>query len=580
MNKKLKIRGISCVATFLVVSALAIAVSCKAGKTSSFTDGEWAGRGEGRNAPIDLMVTVKDGRIQSARVVSEDETDFAKPAIEKVIQQAVKNNSVKGIDVVSGSTITTNATIAALTDAIEKAQGKQVSQNSTAAKDISCDIVIIGAGGAGLSAATQAASNGANVVVLEKMGIAGGNTNSSTGGLNASETSVQKKLGIADSNDQYYEDTMKGGHNINDKVLVRTLVEKSASAVDWLMSVGADLSDVGKMAGSTNPRTHRPQGGAAIGMHLVPVLQAATEKAGAKLYFNSKVTDITKKDNNYVVSVSSNNGDYTVTSPAVIIATGGFGSNPDMVVKYKPELKGFGTSNHKGATGDAFAWVEKFNAELTQMDQIQTHPTVVPSCGALITEAVRGNGAIMVSRNGKRFNNEMATRDVMSNAMLQQPGGTAYLLFDQGIRESLKAIEGYAKQGFLTEGATLAELAQKLGMPEGSLDETVATYNKYQKSGSDPDYGRSASDMVRSIEKGPYYAVEVGPAIHHTMGGIKINENAEVLDKSGNVIAGLYAAGEVTGGVHGGNRLGGNAVADIVIFGRIAADSALGYIKK
>ena len=374
---------------------------------------------------------------------------------------------------------------------------------------------------------------------------------------------------------------MKGGYNLNDPALVRNMVEKSAETVDWLISLGADLSDVGKMAGSTNKRTHRPQGGAAIGAHLVPVLKKAAEDAGAELRFNAKVTDIIEENGKPAgVKVSTADGDYKITAKAVIIATGGFGANNDMVVKYKPELAGFGTTNHKGATGDAFAWIEKFNAALVQMEQIQTHPTVVPSNGLMITEAVRGNGAIMVNREGKRFGNEMATRDVMSKDILAQTGKTAYLLFDQGVRESLKAIEGYVKQGLLTQDDTLAGLAAKLNMSAENLEANVKAYNDYQASGNgDKDFGRKASEMPRAIATGPYYAVEVGPAVHHTMGGIKINTNAEVLNTSDAVIPGLYAAGEVTGGVHGGNRLGGNAVADICIYGKIAADSALAYIK-
>ena len=250
-----------------------------------------------------------------------------------------------------------------------------------------------------------------------------------------------------------------------------------------------------------------------------------------------------------------------------------------MVAQYRPEFKDFGTTNQNGATGDAFAWAKKLDIALTQMEQIQTHPTVVPGKGIMITEAVRGNGAIMINRDGKRFNNEMATRDVMSAAILNQKGKTAFLLFDQGVRESLKAIEGYAKKGLLTEGATLSELAEKLNIPVAELENTVKNYNGYQAAGKDDEFGRAASDMVRPLVKSPYYAVEVAPAVHHTMGGIKINTKSEVLNNSGDVIPGLFAAGEVTGGVHGANRLGGNAVADICIYGRTAGSSAVDFIK-
>ena len=576
MNRK---NTLIAAAIFIICSAMAIFFGAGCTRKQTFADGTWTGTGNGRNGDIKIQLTVSGGKITGGKVLQEDETDFAKPAIENIIDQAVKKQNVSGLDTVSGATITSKAVMEAMQNALASVNG-----NASAAvslSDTSCDIVIIGAGGAGLTAATEAAGKGAKVIVVEKMGIAGGNTNSATGGLNASETSIQKKLGIEDSNDQYYEDTMKGGYNLNDSDLVRNMIEKSAETVDWLISLGADLSDVGKMAGSTNKRTHRPQGGSAIGTHLVPVLQKAAEDAGAEIRFNTKVTDIIEESGKPAgVKVSKADGSYSIKAKAVIIASGGFGANNYMVVKYKPELAGFGTTNHKGATGDAFALVEKFNAALMQMEQIQTHPTVVPSNGVMITEAVRGNGAVMVNREGKRFGNEMATRDVMSKDILAQTGKTAYLLFDDGVRKSLKAIEGYVKQGLLTQDDTLEGLASKLGMNAENLASSIKAYNGYQAGGNgDPDFGRKASEMPRAIATGPFYAVEVGPAVHHTMGGIKINTKAQVINTSGNVIPGLFAAGEVTGGIHGGNRLGGNAVADICIYGKISADSALDYIK-
>ena len=558
---------------FAVVSALALAfIGCNS-KSASLTDGTYRGTSEGRNGPIVVEITVAEGKVAAAKVVEEQETDFAKPAEEKILAQFVSNGGkISGLDSVSGATITSKAVSEALKAAVNEAQGKV--EKVAKAKDTSCDIVIIGAGGAGLSAATEAASKGKKVIVLEKMGACGGNTISATGGLNASETSIQKKLGIEDSNDSYFNDTMKGGYNKNNPELVRNMVEKSAETVDWLISIGADLTDVGKMAGSSNKRTHRPQGGAAVGAHLVPVLVKAAESAGAEIRLNSKVTDIIEENGRASgVKVSAKNGDYTIKAKAVIIATGGFGANPDMIVSYNANLKGFGTTNHRGATGDAFEMVKKFNAALTQMDEIQTHPTVVPGNGTMITEAVRGNGAILVNRDGKRFCTEMATRDVMSKAILEQKGQTAYIVFDEDVRKSLKAIEGYVKNGLLTIGETKKELAEKLSIPADAFEATMDEYAKIQASGKDP-LGRKANEMPRPLTEGPFYACEIGPAIHHTMGGIVINTRAEVLDVNGKPVPGLYAAGEVTGGIHGGNRLGGNAVADICIYGKIAADSA------
>jgi fumarate reductase flavoprotein subunit len=576
---KKKNRFICALSAFAGASLIALfVINSHADNAVSYADGVWNGSGNGRNGPIEISITLKDQKIVAADIISEKETDFAKPAIRNVLDQAVSKGTMNSFDAVSGATISSKATFEAVRNALDSASGKNNSAEDV--KDTSCDIVVIGAGGAGLSASIKASQGGAKVILLEKQGTAGGNTISATGGLNAAETSVQKKLGIADSKDQFYKDTMKGGYNLNNPELVRNMVEEAPETVDWLISVGVDLSDVGKMAGSTNSRTHRPQGGAAVGAHMVPVLEKAAVNAGVDLRKNSKVVDIIKKDGRAAgVIVEKNGKKYTISAKAVIIATGGFGANPDMVVKYKSDLKGFGTTNHKGATGDAFAWIEKFNAGLTQMDQIQTHPTVVPSNGMMITEAVRGNGAIMINREGKRFGSEMATRDVMSAAVLSQTGGTAYLVFDTSVRKSLKAIEGYVKQGLLTEGETPEELAKKLGIPAEALAQTIKRYNGFVASGNDGDFGRKGSEMPRALSEGPYFAVEVAPAIHHTMGGIVINKKAEVLDVNGRPVPGLYAAGEVTGGIHGGNRLGGNAVADICVYGKIAADSALEFIQ-
>lgn len=578
MNKK---RFFSSLIGFIVASIAAlIFITTYSLKTPAYADGEWTGRGEGRNGPIEISLTVKNKKIVDYKILSESETDFAKPAIKSVLDQLLAQGNIKSYDAVSGATISSKGIVEAIRNALNLASGKK--EKVAKEKDTSCDIVIIGAGGAGLCASIEAKQKGVkNVILLEKMGVVGGNTTSATGGLNAAETRFQKELGIADSKESFYSDTMKGGYNLNDSNLVHEMVNKAPETVDWLVSIGVDLTDVGKMAGSTNKRTHRPQGGAAVGAHMIPVLESAAKTLGVDLRKNSKVIDIISDNGSAAgVVVQKDNQTYTIKAKAVIIATGGFGANSKMVESYVPSLVGFGTTNHKGATGDAFAWIEKFDGQLTQMDQIQTHPTVVPSNGVMITEAVRGNGAIMVNREGKRFGTEMATRDVMSANVLAQTGKTAYLVFDTSVRKSLKAIEGYIKKGLLTEGQTPDELGEKLDMPTGSLAATISNYNTYVINGSDPEFGRKASEMPRALSEGPYFAVEVGPAIHHTMGGIKINTQAEVLNSKNQVIPGLYAAGEVTGGVHGGNRLGGNAVADICVFGKIAADSAVEFINQ
>lgn len=566
---------------FLSMTILFFSISCSSKDSAQMEDGNFIGTGEGRSGEISLTISVENGKVTNVKVNSEAETDFAKPAIEKISNQFINGTELSDLDAVSGATMTSLGTIEALQNAVKAAKG--IVEKPKKYRNTKCDIVVIGAGGAGLSSAIQASQKGADVIVLEKMGIAGGNSNYATAGLNASETGVQRKLGIQDSNEQYFEDTMKGGHYINDPELVQTLVKNSADAVDWLSSLGADLSDVGKMAGSTNPRTHRPQGGAPIGAHLISVLKKQSlnsENSGViEIRTRNKVLDILADKNGAVsgVLVESQSGTYEIKAKAVIVASGGFGANKKMVSEYRPEYADFNTTNHSGATGDAVEFLKNLDVQFIQMEQIQTHPTVVVGSGIMITEAVRGNGAIMVNREGKRFASEMLPRDAMSVAVLAQTGKSAFLIFDQGIRDSLKAIESYDAQGLLTSGNTSEELAEKLGIPPQTFAQTIKTYNQYQKNGNDLDFGRKGNEMPRALEKSPFYAVEVAPAIHHTMGGVKINSNAEVLNNSGNVIPGLFAAGEVTGGVHGANRLGGTAVADIVIYGRIAANSAIKY---
>ena len=565
----------------LFLSILILFISCEK-KQSSLRDGTFIGKGNGRNGPLEVSITVKDGKIVDAEITKDAETpNIADNAKKEIIERFLKDGSTAMLDAVSGATITSNAILDALDEAVAISQG--IKKSSVIYKDSECDIVIIGAGGAGLTAATEAASKGAKVLVLEKMAIVGGNSNFSTGGINACYTKEQERLGIKDSKEVFYNDTMRGGQYLNDPNLVRTLIDNSAAMVEWLQTpmIGADLSDVGAFGGATNKRIHRPKGGGAIGAHLIPLLQKAALKQGAEIRLNNKVIDILSNNGRACgVKVAYAGGEYTVRAKAVIVATGGFGANPEMIEFYQASLAGFATTNHKGATGDAFKMVEKFDAQLIQMEQIQIHPTVVKGTGIMITEAVRGNGAILVNKAGRRFVNEMETRDIVSSAVLKNPERSAYLIFDQNVRDSLKAIETYAKQNLLSEGATLLELSRMIAVDAVALEYTIDEYNKAVLAKKDIEFGRNPESMERTISTPPFYAIEIEPAIHHTMGGLKINTRAQVMSKAGKPISGLFAAGEVTGGVHGAQRLGGNAVADICIFGKIAADSALEFISK
>ena len=548
-------------------------------------DGEWTGSGEGRGGSIIAKVTVKNHQVELVTIVSQSESVFAQDAINSIVESAVGRTDVMSVEVdgVTGATLTSTGVIDAINMAINASMGKKP-ESVKIYKDGTCDIVIVGAGGAGLSAAVAAAETDGSlkIIVLEKQGIMGGNTNYSTGGINAAETDVQRSLGIEDSKDLFYDDTMRGGKQENIPALVRNLVEHAPVTISWLIVLGTDLSDVGLMGGSSVKRTHRPQGGAAIGPHLMKVLQTASNKDNIEIRTSNKVTGLLTSVDGSVTGVKVQNADgssYTLTSKAVIIATGGFGANLDMVTRLQPSLSGFATLNHPGATGDAFGWVTAIGGDTIQMANIQIHPTAEATNHILITEAVRGNGAILVNHGGQRFCNEMDTRDVVSAAILEQDGGEAFLIFDQAVRQSLASIETYANQHLLVEGVSVEELASLVGIPPEKLSESVSRYNDQQKKGIDDDFGRSATEMTRSLETPPYYAVCVTPAIHHTMGGLSVNTETQVLRADGSPIPGLYAAGEVTGGLHGANRLGGNGVADIVVNGRLAGMTASKKLK-
>ncbi len=470
-------------------------------------------------------------------------------------------------------------TTAAATEAATEAETEAESE-AAAGESQQADIVVIGAGGAGMTAAIQAVQDGAtDVIVLEKMPITGGNTTRSTGGLNAAATSYQEADGIEDSIELFVEDTMKGGKELNDKDLVTVMAENSAAAVDWVNEIGGDLSVVGMFGGASVKRIHRPTDTSAVGPMLVKALNAKTAELGIPVLLETTAKEIKVDENGAVCGVVAEDKDGNVMNidcTAVILATGGFGANGEMVEQYKPDLAGFGTTNHAGATGDGITMATAIGAGLVDIEQIQTHPTVNPETQTMYTEGVRGNGAILVNKEGKRFVDELETRDVVSAAILEQTDGVCYLLFDQAVRESLAAIESYIKAGIVTEADTPEELGEALGIDGAALAETLTAYAGYQAAGNDEEFGRESMELP--LDQPKYYAALCAPAIHHTMGGVKINTSCEVLKEDGTAIPGLFAAGEITGGVHGANRLGGNAVTDIVVFGRIAGTGAEAYV--
>ena len=605
----------------------ASSTSAAGGVSGSFT-GTAKGMGE-----VSVTLTLTDNVITDCTAKGDEETSgIGSVVIEQFPGEVVEGNTIN-LDSISGATITSNAFVeaakAALTEAglnpdDYMAKADKTANGETVSYD--ADVVVIGAGGAGMTAAMTAADAGQKVVILESQAMVGGNSARATGGMNAAKTvyqdenefdqaaGVEKTLATAaekyadnetitalaktvseqwaayqanptgyfDSVELMELDTMVGGKGINDPELVETLCEGTADAIDWLDENGITLHNVSSFGGASVKRIHRPVNEegkvVSVGAYMIPLLQENCEKRGIDIVLNTTVDTILTDANGAAVGVSGTDKDgntVVVNAKSVILATGGFGANLDMVTQYKPELAGFMTTNAAGAQGQGIEMATAIGAGTVDMDQIQIHPTVEANTAALITEGLRGDGAILVNANGERFVDEVGTRDVVSAAEIAQPGSYSWLIVDQAMADASSVIQGYIKKGYTKTGATYEELAKELDVDPAAFANTMETWNSYVEAKNDPDFGRTS--FANPLNNGPYYAIKVTAGVHHTMGGVTINSATEVLKEDGTVIPGLFAAGEVTGGVHGANRLGGTAVADFVVFGRIAGESAANY---
>ena len=551
-----------------------VAAGPKAADGNLFIPGTYTETGTGFGGEITVTTTVSENKIEDVQITGDHETENIGTFAVQMLGERILAAQSPNVDALTGATVTSNAILGAFKKTLTAA-GADMSAFAPAEdkgkalkkyEDLTTDIVIIGAGGAGMTAAINATQAGKDVILVEMMPYAGGNTTKATGGMNAAETHYQKEQGIEDSVEQFVEDTMKGGHDINDRDLVTIMAENSAAGIDWLDSIGAPLPKISFSGGATNQRIHAPEDGSGVGAYLVTALLKKMDELGIKVMYNTKATDLLSLEGTVNgVMAESDDAYYTIHSKAVILATGGFGNNQEMIVRYRDDLEGTVTTSAPGIMGDGIVMAQAVGADLVDIDQIQLHPTVEQKTSMLITESVRGDGAILVNQDGKRFTDELLTRDKVSAAELAQPGSYAYIIFDQKLREGLKATEKYISTGITVQGDTIEDLAAQIDVDPATLAETLANWNKCVADKNDAEFGRTTG-MDNDLSTPPYYAIKIAPGIHHTMGGVHIN---------GKVIPGLFAAGEVVGGVHGGNRLGGNAVADIVVFGRISSASAV-----
>ena len=636
--KKAQIKkSVSALAMAAVIAVSLFGYGCGAKSASTSSDagvsGDFTGTAKGFGGDVSVTLTLTDGAITGCTAEGKDETQgVGSEAIAKMPGEIAESGSI-AVDGVSGATVTSTAikeaAAAALTAAGLNPDDYETAVEKTGSAEdstVDADVVVVGAGGAGMTAAITAAAEGKSVVILESQSMVGGNSVRATGGMNAGKTvyqdenefgesaGVEKTLktaaekyadnetitalaktvseqwaayqanptGYFDSVELMELDTMIGGKGINDPELVETLCANSADAIDWLDEHGITLHNVSSFGGASVKRIHRPVNAegktVSVGSYMIPLLQENCEKAGVKMMLDTTATEILTDANGAAVGVKATGASgetVTVNAKAVVLASGGFGANLDMVVKYKPELKGFMTTNAPGIQGQGIEMAQAIGAATVDMDQIQIHPTVEANTAALITEGLRGDGAILINEEGQRFIDEVGTRDVVSAAEIAQTGSYSWLVVDQAMADASSVIQGYIKKGYTVTGATYEELGKAMGVDAAAFAETMEKWNGYVEAKNDPDFGRTS--FANKLDTAPYYAIKVTAGVHHTMGGLKINANTEVLNEKGEVIPGLFAAGEVTGGVHGANRLGGNAVADFTVFGRIAGAAASDY---
>ncbi|MFQ0972834.1 flavocytochrome c [Gilliamella sp. CG35] len=529
----------------------------------------------------EFLINVELGKdfIKDMQLVNANEFDNQVLDNFAEIKQRIINSNSPHVDAISGATSQCEAFKKAVTKAMTQSNKEAIIAEGGDPNDKSYDIVIVGSGGAGLASAIRAHDLGASVVVVEKMPVIGGNTNKASAGMNAAETKFQKLKGIVDSKDLFYKETLAGGKNKNNPELLRYFVENAPDAIDWLDENGIELSGITTTGGMSIDRTHRPASGAAVGGFLISGLVKNLNKRGIEVMLDTNVTEIVTENHKVVgVKVVEEDGtNYIIKAKAVVIATGGFSANREMVEKYRPDLKGFVTTNHKGATGSGIMILEKLGAGTVDMGEIQIHPTVEQTTSYLISESIRGGGAILVSQEGKRFVNELDTRDKVSADIIKLPEHYSYILFDQQVRDENKAVEEYVSNDLVVQADSITELANKLSIDANNLSKTIERYNEFVINKQDEDFGRTTG-MRHPINTAPFYAIKIAPGVHHTMGGVTINTETQVLDNDKHVIKGVFAAGEVVGGVHGANRIGGNAVADIIIFGIQAGKKATDYI--
>lgn len=547
-------------------------VSCGLAQ-AALTSGTYVAEGKGNNGPVVVETTIENGAITKIRVLKNSETPMIGETAIKLLPTKIVDRQSLDIDKVAGATNSSNAILTAVGEVLKKAGGSKADLKAVAQKkdqaavleDANTDVVVVGAGGSGMAAAIEAKRKGLNVILIEKLPMIGGTTALSSTAFNAGGSKIQMALKKPYTADDYYLKLKGKGP---DDASLRNLADLSGPTTDWLVDMGADLGRV------INGSQHTPKDGGALGAMLVPVMKKQIDKLGIEPRTSTKAEDLYVKDGRVAgVRVSHDNGKYVIHAKGVILATGGFASNPELVAKYTPMWAGYPSTASRGATGDALAMATKVGAALGQMDRSGPQTVAYQTGnGAVSLTNVRYNGAILVNEDGNRFVNELTLTPILGKAIKDQKDRHAYLIFDQASVDRAALMKKYKEAGYFVEAPTLDALAKKLGINAENLSKTVAAYQKGMDDGVDHEFGRKDSRFSR-IDKVPYYGAKISPASQTTYGGVKIDLKARAVTETGKVIPGLYVSGEAASQYGQGVSIG-------VILGKLAADTAAEDIAK
>ena len=525
---------------------------------------------QGFGGEVSVALTIEDGKLVDVSITGDNETEgVGKVAVEK-LAEAMKESGTIDVDALTGATISSTAILKAAAAALQESgislTTEEAQEEATTAEDTSADVVVVGAGAAGMTAAVRAAELGLKVILLEKMPMVGGNTAMSTTAVFAVNTKVQQEAGSTATVEDFYNWLMPQ-YATMDPDATMVLAENSGEAVDWLIGLGADFTRV------FNTFYHSPVDGSAPGPQIIKALTNGIDINNVDLRLENKAEELIMKDGAVAgIKVSSPAGEYTIDTTEVILCAGGFANNAEMVYQYDTRWEGLGCSSSAGQNGDGILMAEAVGAAVVDMEDIRVNPTVLYQGDKLISQSMlRHNGGIMVNLDGKRFVNEQGSYTVASAAVVEQPEKRTFVVFDSGMLD-IALVNTYFEQGMYTAADSIPELAEKLGINPEGLQETIEQYKGYVAEQTDPDFGRT--NFAIDFEKTPFLGIEIKPAVQGTFGGVKVDTGSRVIDTEGNVIPGLYAAGENAGeGTHGIA-----ALCECLVFGKNAAFSAAEHI--